>query len=879
MDFGTSPGHAEAGFPVEETVEDDFIKDFYRLSLKELVATYPERQREICDIVLKSHRKINELLDSLDAFDQLSEGFAKELIFRCGRSAFFQHLPKFLKGMKDQKSFFDSIHYSVSLDKLIVTLPLFSFDKKYLIEEMIYTYQYVLLAESVKYFPKELHPYIAEKLVENEYILPLLQNLPSFEGVDNKALSKQLVDLLTSDEYFRDALLIESELGKTIDHFDEIDPVLITYFRKRGVQRGIHHSIKMGFIEYPTREDFDILSPKYSAMKDFDFLAQYWNRFEGVSEREAFEVLYERCPKVLFAHLGRFPSYSVEDVLSRAQKDHLVEALGMNAHHFPEKYQNKLVENFLRSFSRDGYIIISHLGELHGLSAFVAKILLGDSAIAILGHLSSFLPEAINQSDLVDIFIVSHGIEYLFPLPKELTKISARDIVLKAEVKDLERTIVPFVHFFSREDQVWFANRLFASDREFLMYSLHFFSGLEIFPQSETLSPLEIQFILKNLSSFRDPREALSFYQEHIGNESHLFLYCRMKRLQDALMFLQLNEWELWLEQIDFDDQNDLKLKTEIERTLEALLPRLLKAGLPEDAKKIVALCKQYHLTIPEKMEADIEKAEVVFEERVLREIVDKPVDVLEDMTKFYTHQLIQIDLPTEKEKRDARLHGIDLPVRTWVDLNDMTRSFEAHERRIAHWMKNYAVYAIHHELEHQDGEYEGKDKENMVLLPRLELTPEQKHYQDQFTHPVDRFLAVATPTEIRRYLFQAEQRYSQDHWTPMYGGKAWVQICHVMTDIWREDSPLSIQIDCIFDLQHNSGCIFDKRPDRVQEDGKKIKSFLDFKFQASGNFEQWKIELRRCLDLDHSDCLIGLLEHFEKMRPRLEAFRDRVQK
>ncbi|KKR56315.1 MAG: hypothetical protein UT94_C0042G0001, partial [Candidatus Uhrbacteria bacterium GW2011_GWF2_40_263] len=830
--------------------EREFITDFCYLSREELFEKYPsleDQKRIFFEMLSRESSQIDKYLDFFSPALFTIE-LAEELLRNRGYVFHFMesNLPLFIKGASDQERLFHLVKEKLGFPFIVDHLREFSFDKRAFLEECLASGKYELVASRIDYFPPELHPIAAQKLEELGETRVLLSYLNKFQGIDDYSLSQRLcgnkIDL--------------ERLARHVMQFEKLDPIVVQKFREQKLANGIVGLIQMGEIDPPTKEDYLLILD--SAQMKFtnppsvrEFLASHWDVFPDAKEKEIFEMLLKRDPLLILKNLDRFPSYSPEKMIYEFQhkpglKKGVADAMiGSFAYLFPSEMQSALVEAAWKSgIEQAKTSILGKLKYFKGLSANVASILLHKYPHQVLGALDAFMPGAVDQERLVDRMLYDRSYKDFFPKPKGLT-VPYREVLGRIFNQVSLDGMRGLVVLLSESDRKWLGEFCLKKDPITYYKNIDLFKNQEIPPKESDI----MEVVLISLRSFKDPKKVLAQFHEYkdFGDYQEI----AKARLVDSLKYLELEEWELWLDEVDLNDRVYAKTKVRIEKELLNLLPRLLRLGLPGDAKKIMALCKRFHLAISDEIEKRVEEAEVVKEERTPRAIVEKPVDVLGDMTKFYTHQLIAAHLPTQQEKRDARLHGIDLPVRTWVDLNDMTRGFEAHERRIAHWMKQYVVFAVVSELRHQIEHEYALGRETSVELPCLELTDEEQHYQEKYSHPVDQFLSLATPTEIRRFLFQAEQRFLQRGWSACYGGKAWAMISRISADVWKEDMPLTIQIDRIFDLQHNTGCIFDKRPDQVKEDENGIKEFLDFKFRQTGSREVWGKVLRRLLDLD----------------------------
>ena len=231
---------------------------------------------------------------------------------------------------------------------------------------------------------------------------------------------------------------------------------------------------------------------------------------------------------------------------------------------------------------------------------------------------------------------------------------------------------------------------------------------------------------------------------------------------------------------------------------------------------------------------------------------------------------------------------GIDLPFRIRVEVSDDRHTANREHQKLFEWLRCYCVYAVASELKHQHdvlnlGQQSFDHKRpfgsiqtgpyRYVLLPRIALAQDvedRPSFNQDDEHYIDHFLTFATEEEIKEYLFRARQRFADEGWSHFYGGEAWEQIARSTLRTWQQsDWPRDVLIDHIFDLEHNTGMIFDKRPDRVQAKNNSMKAFQDFKAREH-SLEEW---IEQVKDSTESTKLA------DRLVERLRSFHRREQK
>jgi len=90
----------------------------------------------------------------------------------------------------------------------------------------------------------------------------------------------------------------------------------------------------------------------------------------------------------------------------------------------------------------------------------------------------------------------------------------------------------------------------------------------------------------------------------------------------------------------------------------------------------------------------------------------------------------------------------------------------------------------------------------------------------------------------------------------------------------WNGFLDREVFIDRVFDLQHNSGTIFDKRKERVKVQRGPLKSFLDFKLTAQG-VSDWEEKIQEDSNIS-DDLRAQLLSRLETAK-RLAKYKDQI--
>jgi len=180
-----------------------------------------------------------------------------------------------------------------------------------------------------------------------------------------------------------------------------------------------------------------------------------------------------------------------------------------------------------------------------------------------------------------------------------------------------------------------------------------------------------------------------------------------------------------------------------------------------------------------------------------------------EEVAQFYIDDVCLSSLQTVSTSPDA-FSLMEFRDRvTYERLNDQ---IEHRTQQMYTWMKWYLLRALSSELSHQQS-----DALNAA-------TPSDP----------DRFAATASREQILDFFATAAGRFKNNDWGKGYGGTQWARIAETAYAVFATKRPSRVLIDRVFDLEHNTGAIFDKAPERIKLDKTILKSTLEAKARAS---------------------------------------------
>ncbi|MCX6714698.1 MAG: hypothetical protein NTX72_02700 [Candidatus Uhrbacteria bacterium] len=240
---------------------------------------------------------------------------------------------------------------------------------------------------------------------------------------------------------------------------------------------------------------------------------------------------------------------------------------------------------------------------------------------------------------------------------------------------------------------------------------------------------------------------------------------------------------------------------------------------------------------------------------------VYKDVQLSREIVTFFTMEDLLKDVHALEQSMQPSTDnptGTELPFRKSMDLFYLKQRIQQSIEATENWMRCYLLKAVHSELKHQTDSLQDKLKHPVVVLPERFLT-------------IDTFIENATEEEIRTYLFAAEIQFRRPTWESSYGGEMWAKITDATNQFWKPTQnkrPTTVNIDRAFDLQHNTGMVFDK-DENVHANEEREKQLLDIKYVADMRTRNAAFQ-----QLVHDP---ALFQQLEAMRDAFEAIKQSV--
>lgn len=179
---------------------------------------------------------------------------------------------------------------------------------------------------------------------------------------------------------------------------------------------------------------------------------------------------------------------------------------------------------------------------------------------------------------------------------------------------------------------------------------------------------------------------------------------------------------------------------------------------------------------------------------------------LFDEISEFYLIEALKMEL-AEAEKTRLSPAARDASA-------GLKEAFEQRETQMFNWIREYILYAVSGELEHQEdtrGEFHPAGHSDLFLSG-----------QPSPDADIETFMKLATEEEIRLYLERARQIFSPEEWPVKrggefeIGGKVWSTIADLGYKMWKPGVADPRLLDLAFRLKHNNNLAFDKRPDLV---------------------------------------------------------------
>ena len=270
--------------------------------------------------------------------------------------------------------------------------------------------------------------------------------------------------------------------------------------------------------------------------------------------------------------------------------------------------------------------------------------------------------------------------------------------------------------------------------------------------------------------------------------------------ITDALAEHRYLQVSVWLEN-EIEKNGEVSVSSFFDKdALKKEWDILIRDGRYKNAMYLAKCMKLTGLTVP-----DMPSRDSIEEETLPRTIENRKHIVTDDVLDFYTDNYIAHKLEGISTSPDW---AYKLDFKDRIAFEDLKRQIEKRKDDLVLWLKSYIISAVASELEHQP--------DNLGLkLPRIDT---------------ESFFVTATQEEILNFFDSASTVFVTSGWRTDYGGSSWSRVARAGYALWASKGDLSPIVDYIFDLQHNTGVIFDKRPDEVLQNKGNLKTILDMK-------------------------------------------------
>jgi len=201
------------------------------------------------------------------------------------------------------------------------------------------------------------------------------------------------------------------------------------------------------------------------------------------------------------------------------------------------------------------------------------------------------------------------------------------------------------------------------------------------------------------------------------------------------------------------------------------------------------------------------------------------------EIVSFYIYEQLRHEVQLFLEA-----HSSKLSLKEKVALNDLIQRLKTNISSIFNWIKPYIVKATNSELSLQ----------SQLQDPLNDLETNTN---------LNAFLQGKSNEDVRVFLYKAAARFNMEGFgwaltketTKGFAGPSWEQIAKLGYEMWRSNPRTTEEeimlIDRAFDLEHNSGGIFDK--DRmISYDSQQQQEILDKKASHRGNVAELFTEL-----------------------------------
>ena len=382
---------------------------------------------------------------------------------------------------------------------------------------------------------------------------------------------------------------------------------------------------------------------------------------------------------------------------------------------------------------------------------------------------------------------------------------------------------------------------------ESVAYNLDKFVGLNIADIVNSKNKDKVENLLKQASIFCKAR----------GNFNKLFkiLEWAKKDIPPLNNYLAITEKEAQIELQNLMSDENYYAANNFIKCLE-----LLGHTIETTVKKVAS----EKCTLEERARKDRQERDINKETKI----------VADELIKFYLFESINADIIQLRHnlehhcvnKHDELPIAQELSRTKEMELAILEAEISVAVKSMHQWIKEYLVVAVNSELKHQKDKITDSKIYEDAILPTM---------PNRLGHPsIENFIELATPEEIRQYLYEAETRFRHYKWGDDYGGRSWADIALVGYEMWQENVPLkdkTVNLDHVFDLQHNTGMIFDKWP-KLIKDKATDKKILDIKYKAK-DFKELTDNLLAFTGI--SSNAVALIGGARNMIKKIESIKD----
>ncbi len=215
------------------------------------------------------------------------------------------------------------------------------------------------------------------------------------------------------------------------------------------------------------------------------------------------------------------------------------------------------------------------------------------------------------------------------------------------------------------------------------------------------------------------------------------------------------------------------------------------------NARDLEACMRMLGIEVPASVEMPAEQ------DTSSRELDTRLRQITDEVVEFYTCRYIDGKLKQIQHRHDWRYR---LASRHLQDVVRLEQAIGKQVHNLESWLKWYMLHAVNKELFYQD---------DGLIVAR---------------HDADVFCRTGRREDILDFFDAAQGAFASSTWDQDIGGMSWARIARAGYALWASKGGMDVLIDYIFDLEHNTGNIFDKSPTRVRQNATNLRRILELK-------------------------------------------------